>query len=587
MKDAMINVRWMKRYVLKYKSGFTLGLLFLLLATVAGIAVTAVQKIVIDDVFLNGRYDLLPGTLGWFALAIVCSSFFGVLWTHTGRVNAYKINAQLTEDLMNSIYRTPTQIYNNERIGKYVSYFSNDINWTTVALTQFVPKGIANVVTVLLLSVIIGWSSPVILICILAFSVFYLALGKKFGGNIRQVSKQLQEAKSNFLVQIEEGVSSTREVIAFHREEWEQTKYNANFAVYFDKVMQEGKLENKKLVWSDPLKWGASLLVLGYGGYLVMQGALSIGMYVVIFQFTSQLMAAIHDVYLFAMEAQSRLAMVERIRGMVQGPQIADGETGIQGPIRSLELEKVSFRYNEQSRNVLEQLSLTIPVGRKVAFVGTSGGGKSTIAQLLLRFYDPDSGCIRVNGVPLTTIQRKAWSERISVVFQDPYLFPDTIRNNVLLGGSRKQEEVEAACEQACIHDFVLTLGKGYDTELGERGINLSGGQKQRLALARALLRRSEILILDESTSSLDLETERRVQRKIDELRQGLTTIIIAHRLSTIQNADLIYVMDQGHVAEQGTHEELMAGDTIYKKLVISQREEDEDLKEVKQGAAS
>lgn len=583
MNDVMLNVLWMKRYILKYKSGFTLGLLYLLLATVASIVVTAVQKVVIDDIFLRGNYDLLPETLGWFALAIVCSSFFGVLWTHTGRVSAYKINAQLTEDLMNAIYKTPTPIYNNERIGKYVSYFSNDINWTTVALTQFVPKGIANIVTVLLLSVIIGWSSPVILVCILAFSALYLALGKKFGGNIRQVSKQLQEAKANFLVHLEEGVSSTREVIAFHREEWEQNKFNANFAVYFDKVMQEGKLENKKLVWSDPLKWGASLLVLGYGGYLVMDGALSIGMYVVIFQFTSQLMNAIHDVYLFAMEAQSRLAMVDRIRGMVQGPQIADGETGIQGPIRSLALEQVSFRYNEQSRNVLEQLSLTIPVGRKVAFVGTSGGGKSTIAQLLLRFYDPDSGCIRVNGAPLATIQRKAWSERISVVFQDPYLFPDTIRNNVLLGESRKQEDVEAACEQACIHDFVLTLSKGYDTELGERGINLSGGQKQRLALARALLRRSEILILDESTSSLDLETERRVQKQIDELRQGLTTIIIAHRLSTIQNANLIYVMDQGHVAEQGTHEELMAGDTIYKKLVISQKEENEE----RQGAAS
>jgi len=587
MNDVMLNVHWMKRYIWKYKSGFTLGLLYLLLATVAGIAVTAVQKVVIDDIFLRGNYDLLPETLGWFALAIVCSSFFGVLWTHTGRVCAYKINAQLTEDLMNAIYKTPTPIYNNERIGKYVSYFSNDINWTTVALTQFVPKGIANIVTVLLLSVIIGWSSPVILVCILGFSALYLVLGKKFGGNIRQVSKQLQEAKANFLVHLEEGVSSTREVIAFHREEWEQNKFNANFAVYFDKVMQEGKLENKKLVWSDPLKWGASLLVLGYGGYLVMDGGLSIGMYVVIFQFTSQLLNAIHDVYLFAMEAQSRLAMVDRIRGMVQGPQIADGETGIEGPIRSLALEQVSFRYNEQSRNVLEQLSLTIPVGRKVAFVGTSGGGKSTIAQLLLRFYDPDSGCIRVNGAPLTTIQRKAWSERISVVFQDPYLFPDTIRNNILLGESRKQEDVEAACEQACIHDFVLTLSQGYDTELGERGINLSGGQKQRLALARALLRHSEILILDESTSSLDLETERRVQKQIDELRQGLTTIIIAHRLSTIQNADLIYVMDQGRVAEQGTHEELMAGDTIYKKLIISQKEDKEERSKDRQGVAS
>jgi len=150
---------------------------------------------------------------------------------------------------------------------------------------------------------------------------------------------------------------------------------------------------------------------------------------------------------------------------------------------------------------------------------------------------------------------------RLSIVFQDPYLFPDTVFNNVALGQEHADEAVALACEQACIHEFIMSLDKGYETELGERGMNLSGGQKQRLALARAFLKRSEILILDESTSSLDLETERRVQKQIDEQRQGLTTIIIAHRLSTIQNADLIYVMDQGHVAEKGTHDELMARD--------------------------
>lgn len=571
----MKNVLWMKNYILQYRKGFVHALFYLLLATCAGIAVTAAQKVVIDEIFLKSRYELLPWMLVWFAVAIGCSTLFGVLWTHTGRVNAYRIFNQMTQDVMNTIYRTPTQVYNNERIGKYVSYFTNDINWITVALTQFVPNGISNVVTVIILSVIIGWSSPIILASVLVSSLLYLALAKKFGEPIRQVSKELQEARTNFLVHMEEGVSSTREVIAFHREEWEQNKYNENFAIYFDKVMQEGKLENKKLFWSDPLKWGASLIVLGYGGYLVMQDALSIGMYVVIFQFTSQLMTAIHDVYSFAMDAQSRLAMVDRIRGMIQGPQIVDGDADLFGPIASLELDQVSFRYSDNTRNVLDQLSLTIPVGKKVAFVGTSGGGKSTIAQLLIRFYDPDSGSIRVNGTPLTSIRRKAWMERLSVVFQDPYLFPDTIRNNVLMGRHISEEEAAAACEQACIHEFIQSLGKGYDTELGERGINLSGGQKQRLALARALLKRSEILILDESTSSLDLETERRVQKQIDELRRGLTTIIIAHRLSTIQNADLIYVMDQGRIAEQGTHAQLMAGDTIYKKLVYSQMEDD------------
>ncbi|MDF2668805.1 MAG: hypothetical protein K0R67_1111 [Paenibacillus sp.] len=564
----------MTSYVWQCRSGFLIGLVFLLIATTAQIAVTAVEKIIIDDIFIQSRYDLLVPTLSWFAAALVSSSLFAVLWTHIGRFNAYKVFSHMTQDVMKAIYRTPTKVYNNERIGKYVSYFTNDINWITVALTQFVPNGISNVLTVVLISIIIGWSSPILLGSILVFSLLYLLLGRKFGNAIRQASREHHEARSNFLVHMEEGVSSTREVIAFHREEWEQKKYNDNFAIFFDKAMKEGKLENRKLFWSDPLKWGATLIVLGYGSYAVMKGDLSIGMYIVIYQFTAQLMTAIHDLYGFAMEAQSRLAMVDRIRGIIKGPQIADGEIELQGPITSLELDQVSFRYSDDSKLVLDRLSLHIPIGQKVAFVGTSGGGKSTIAQLLIQFYEPDHGCIRVNGMPLQQIRRTSWMDRLSVVFQEPYLFPDTIRNNVLMGREKSEEEMRAACELASIDPFVRSLGKGYDTELGERGINLSGGQKQRLALARALLARTEVLILDESTSSLDLETERQVQKQIDELRQGLTTIIIAHRLSTVQNADLIYVMHEGRVAEQGTHNELMRGDTIYKKLVYSQLDE-------------
>jgi ATP-binding cassette subfamily B protein/subfamily B ATP-binding cassette protein MsbA len=564
----------MTSYVWQCRSGFLIGLVFLLIATTAQIAVTAVEKIIIDDIFIQSRYDLLVPTLSWFAAALVSSSLFAVLWTHIGRFNAYKVFSHMTQDVMKAIYRTPTKVYNNERIGKYVSYFTNDINWITVALTQFVPNGISNVLTVVLISIIIGWSSPILLGSILVFSLLYLLLGRKFGNAIRQASREHHEARSNFLVHMEEGVSSTREVIAFHREEWEQKKYNDNFAIFFDKAMKEGKLENRKLFWSDPLKWGATLIVLGYGSYAVMKGDLSIGMYIVIYQFTAQLMTAIHDLYGFAMEAQSRLAMVDRIRGIIEGPQIADGEIELQGPITSLELDQVSFRYSDDSKLVLDRLSLHIPIGQKVAFVGTSGGGKSTIAQLLIQFYEPDHGCIRVNGMPLQQIRRTSWMDRLSVVFQEPYLFPDTIRNNVLMGREKSEEEMRAACELASIDPFVRSLGKGYDTELGERGINLSGGQKQRLALARALLARTEVLILDESTSSLDLETERQVQKQIDELRQGLTTIIIAHRLSTVQNADLIYVMHEGRVAEQGTHNELMRGDTIYKKLVYSQLDE-------------
>ena len=232
------------------------------------------------------------------------------------------------------------------------------------------------------------------------------------------------------------------------------------------------------------------------------------------------------------------------------------------------------FNIQKISPKVLDELSLSVPIGKKVAIVGASGSGKSTIAKLLIRFFQPSDGTIRVNGSDLYEMREDEYDSSYNIAFQEPYFFPDTIRNNILFGRTGiSDEKMIEICRLAQIHEDIMKLDLGYDAVIGERGISLSGGQKQRLSLARALATDPEILILDEATSALDLETERQIQRNMDELRQGKTTIIIAHRLSTVQNADVIYVFENGRVAEAGSHKELMKNGFVYVNLVHAQAE--------------
>jgi ABC-type multidrug transport system fused ATPase/permease subunit len=217
-------------------------------------------------------------------------------------------------------------------------------------------------------------------------------------------------------------------------------------------------------------------------------------------------------------------------------------------------------------------LNLDIPVGKKIAFVGESGGGKSTIVQLLVRLIEPEGGAITVNGIPLETIRRDDWASKVNLVFQEPYMYPDTIRFNLAFGVNVTDNDIREACAAAQFSETAEALPDGYDTWIGERGAALSGGQKQRIAIARALLADPELLIMDESTSALDSETERLILRSIEKRRNGRTTIFIAHRLSTIESADLIYVLEHGTVTEQGTYAELIERSPVFRRLVQAMR---------------
>lgn len=548
----------------------------MMLETMTGLARIGLQKWIVDDVMLGGMYEKLPYYLILFGFSLVLPPLLFTLNAMLHHVLGHNLRVELGRFVLSRLQHIPIGVFQNERVTRFVDYINRDVDVVGENVSYQIPKGFQQIFTALLLIVAIGYISPLILIAITTVSVSYIALGRYFASRVRATAREVQDHKTELLVHIEEGISSTREVIAFHRQVWEMRIYDKLFKQYFDKVMEEGRLVNLQLLLSDPLRWSSDLIVLIYGGYQVVQGSMTAGELLVLFQFSHELSGTYQQIFRYYMEGASTLACIDRIRTVTDSEQILEGTLQLNGRLESLQLRDIEFRYEEDSTPVLKRLSLDIMIGSKLAIVGTSGGGKSTISKLLIRYYEPTSGNILVNGTPLSQITRHSWALKVTITAQEPYMFPDTIRNNITFGRSSvSEEQLISICKQMCIHDDICSLPNGYDEEIGERGVTMSGGQRQRIALARALLCDPEVLILDEATSALDLETERQIQRNLDDMRQGRTTIIIAHRLSTVQNADLICVMDRGEIAEQGTHMQLMAlQNSLYKRLVLAQEEQ-------------
>ncbi|BBH23437.1 ABC transporter permease [Paenibacillus baekrokdamisoli] len=570
----MKNIRWIWGYYKKYKFSFWLGCSMLLTYSCFGVLMTWIQKRIIDDVFMEGHYELLVRYLIIFVLSYV---LFNLLYLYGFKFLQscnYRIHGAIVSDVMKRLYKLPAKNIHNERTAKYVNYVTGDVAEIIRFLNHQLPEGLSNFMSVIAISIVIGITSPAILLLVIILAAFYLVLGKYIGKRINTSTHETKKHKSELLVHMEEAISSTREVIAFHRGEWEMRKMDGAFQNYYSSLLNDWKVLNKKLILSEPVHRFAALGVLGYGGYQVIQGDLSIGAFFIAFQLAGQLMGSIHGLFNFVVDDQKNFSVhVERLNEAVLLTRFEDGQAQIKGPVTSIKFQDVHFRYSDDAPLVLNGLSLQMETGQKLAFVGSSGGGKSTITQLLLRYYSLSQGELLINGVQINQLAFDSWMERCAVVFQEPYLFPDTIRNNILLGRNISDDMLYETCKVVKIDGLIKSLQDGYETQLGERGINLSGGERQRIALARALVGNPEILILDEATSALDTALEKEIQQKIDEIRSRQTTVIIAHRLSTVQNADTIFVIDRGKVAAQGRHSELLERSERYRELVYAQRE--------------
>jgi ATP-binding cassette, subfamily B, bacterial MsbA len=490
------------------------------------------------------------------------------------------VEKSLITDLRRKLYHKFNSLslryFNERRAGDIVSRFISDVtaiqNTVYVTFTDLIKQPVL-IVMFLLMAFFISWKLTLISIISVPVSVLLIIfLGRK----LRKYGIRTQEKLGEFTSVISENIYGGKIIRAFSMEEFENKRFESKLMEYFRSMMKTTIYSNLNRPLTEFVSVSLGVFIIWYAGKEIFTGSSLapeefIGFLIIIFQ----LMAPIKDLSSVSNRIQESYAAASRIFEIIDAkPDIYDAPDAVTKNSfdSSIEFKYVSFSYSiEQSdtKLVLDNVNLKINKNEKLAIVGLSGVGKSTLVDLIPRFYDVSSGEINIDGINIKEIELKSLRGLFGIVTQEIILFNDTIKNNIAYGHDDiPMERIIEAAKNANAHEFIVKTDKGYDTVIGDRGVKLSGGQKQRIAIARALLKNAPVMILDEATSSLDTESESLIQDAIEKLMENRTSIIIAHRLSTIKDADRIVVLDKGKISGVGTHDELIADDkSIYKKL--------------------
>ncbi len=530
------------------------------------------SRIFLNDILPSGNTRWLLLFAGIFLVVNLLRFFMDYIVAYYGHVLGVRIEYDMRKDLFAHIQKFPFRFFDETKVGQLMSRIVNDLNEIT-ELAHHGPEElfISGVMLAGTFGLLLAINVPLTLVTFLLIPFmiwFAVRVNVKMRNNFRAVRRTIGDVNSR----VEESLLGIRVVQSFANEEYEQEKFDEG-NVRFKELRSQGfKLMG---IYSGGMGWFASqltLISLVAGGWFVFRGEISVGDMVAYVLYMGIMVQPIRKLAAFAEQYQRGMAGYHRFYEIMDmDHEIRDREGAVELPrVRGeVRFEDVSFRYEEEGDYVLQNINLTAAPGETVAIVGSSGVGKTTLCNLIPRFYEPDAGRITIDGWDIAEVTLSSLRENIGLVAQDVFLFSGTIAENIAYGriDSYTQEEVEDAARRANIHDFILTLEDGYDTYVGERGIKLSGGQKQRISIARMFMKNPPILIFDEATSALDTKSEKVVQASMEELSKDRTTFIIAHRLSTIRNAERILVLTEKGIEESGTHQELIARGGAYAEL--------------------
>lgn len=519
---------------------------------------------------------ILIGKILLFGAGIALGRF---LWRFFIFGSARSIEKELRNDMFGHLEKLSMHYFNEHKTGDFMAHFTNDLAAVRMALGPTIVTAFDASVMMLLVLGKMMWYVSVKLTLLAVIPLLIIVIGDYVYGKImHERFREKQEAFSDLTDQVQESISGIRVIKAFVQERMELFAFAKTNQ--FNKEKNLGVVETQALFLPllDLIVGVSGLLTLLYGGYLALIGEITLGRFVAFNQYIAMLVWPMMAAGECITSLSQGLASMKRIQKIFdEQPEIVDEES-VQPVERlegNIEISHLTFSYpnHEKEAPVLKDVTVSIQKGSTLAIIGRTGSGKTTIANLLLRLYNTEEGMISMDGYTLKEIPLEILRRDIAYVPQDNFLFSDTIAGNIAFGSEHKtMEDIYDAARKACIHDNIMDFPEQYQTMVGERGVTISGGQKQRSSIARALLKDAPILILDDALSAVDTDTEEQILRNLKEDRADKTTIMIAHRISTIQNADAILVLDEGRVAEYGTHSELMKLNGIYASIYEKQQ---------------
>ena len=530
----------------------------------------------------NALYNMLPNqlyrTFFTVMVAVVCSyvlrSLLNYIVAYYGHTFGIRVEADIRQDLFRHMQEMSFDFYDENRTGQLMSRLTSDL-FELTELAHHGPEDLLTscltIVGALVVTGSICWQLALIVAVLIPIFIVVVMTMRR---SMSRASKAAKQKTAHINTEIESSLSGIRTAKAFGNEAVENARFSAANEIYKTSKREFHKAMGRFNSSMEFFLCSLNVVVIGVGGYYVMRGQMdyadliTFALYISSFVTPVRKLCNFSEMFANGFAGLNRFVEVMRTEPTVQDKTDATPLENVRGEIQ---VENVSFSY-DRSPDVLHEVSLTVQPGETIAIVGPSGGGKSTLCQLIPRFYDVSSGSISIDGRDVRNVTQNSLHENIGIVQQDVFLFADTVLENIRYGRPGATEaEVIAAAKKAEIYDDILAMPQGLQTYVGERGTLLSGGQKQRIAIARIFLKNPPILILDEATSALDSVTEAKIQRAFDALAQGRTTLIIAHRLSTIRGADRIVSIADGYITEMGTHQQLLEADGLYAQLYKTQ----------------